>query len=148
MILIRAYLYTIYQVTLYLLVIFSREFYPKSYILNVREWIFHEIQIRVDIFLICKIESNSANCKFLDFDILAKIEENGCTRKKIDIRYVMDICVFRLNQLLFQNYWKLSLTILTYFGNMLEANFNQQKFKLKIRCSVNLWGECKHYKPK
>ena len=85
---------------------------------------------------------------FLDFDTLAKIDENGCTRKKNDIRYVMDICVFRLNQLLFQNYWKLSLTILTYFGNMLEANFNQQKFKLKIRCSVNLWGECKHYKPK
>ena len=40
------------------------------------------------IYFICKIVSNLRDRIFHDFDILANIAENGCMRKKPDIRYL------------------------------------------------------------
>ena len=53
---------TVYQV-IYASCFFAR-FIPQNRVLNVREWIFHEIPVRVEIYLICKIVSNLRSCIF------------------------------------------------------------------------------------
>ena len=40
------------------------------------------------IYFICKIVSNLRDWIFHDFDTLVNIAENGCTRKKPDLRYI------------------------------------------------------------
>ena len=49
---------------------------------------FYEIQVRDEIYLTWKIESNLRNCNFYDFEILANIVEIWCTWKKPDIQYL------------------------------------------------------------
>ena len=63
----------------YLNVMFFSEFYPKIVF-----WIFNEIQMRIEIYHICKIVSNLRYCIF--HDTLSNIAENGCMRQKSDIQ--------------------------------------------------------------
>ena len=94
---ISKYIITVYQV------IFPR-IPPWNSVLNLRELILHEIIVRASIYLICKrLCQIYANEFFHDFGILVNKAENGCTRKKPDIRYMnMTVCV--LSFILFSPY--------------------------------------------
>ena len=59
----------------------------KSYIKSTRVYFSRNPSDRFKIYFICKIVSNLCDWIFHDFDILANKAENGCTRKKADIRY-------------------------------------------------------------
>ena len=71
----------------------------KNRLLNIRKSIFHEMKGRDLIYFIWKNLSNLRDCNFHDFDTLANIAENGCTRKKPDIRYFKNMGMYVLFKL-------------------------------------------------
>lgn len=59
-----------------------RHFYSTNSTLKLCVKSFHKIQMRAEIYLICKNVSNLSDCIFHDFDTLGYKAENRCMQRK------------------------------------------------------------------
>ena len=81
-------LWRIYRISGYLRVMFCPQILVLNRVLNLREWISRNTSESFKIHCICMIMSYLRDWIFHNFDTLANISENGCTRKKPDKRYI------------------------------------------------------------